>query len=847
MAPAGLGLSTSKAYLTSLYNWIFMRKTSNSLLMGVPQPAKPPDHFHGVFTVRLDTTKKVDKEEEKKIKGVLERLRHYGIDKINESNVEYALRAPSSQGDPEAAFKLLMLLEDTYEGIVKPYDPSIKLLGAVNRDAVTCYLDSLLFAMFMRLDSFEAMLYDNFDDAKRKRLAGLLRLWVNMLRTGRLITTDITTQIQRAIADCGWTDAGQLKQQDPSEAFTFITGQLELPMLTLKMDMFHTGKEDPQDDHKFVNERLLEVAIIDAPVEGREEITLEDCLEHYFNNRIEVKRHLENQRRNTLKAGQSIDGPTKMEKESATHIEVVEVPETPMGGTPVVGTPIAETPSQSRVTPVDKLRPTLGRKRADSIFSQRKIELTGIDPEQFKSEDPNATLDSKLRKMSTKTEVLMPAWQFFKLLPWYTDNMPTSDAQVAAHFSKKRPVLGICLKRYSYTNTGQARRLDTYVDIPLEIAVPDFVSDENMHENGPLVGNFRLMLQSVVCHRGVSLNSGHYICISRVRRSPALQRDSSPEQRRNSTASDDMEDRWVRFDDLHNPRVSYVDIHEVLRKETPYLLFYQVQPIGEDGHSIHDLPSYEEATSRSQSDATPLEKPYLNDAPPSEHVLSQVMSEPVNISRPSTGVADFVTGPDRTSLDTYTLGEQPRGRPTAVPEPEPGSPRRQSITIDTSGSSAGSIRTDNNSVPTTPADEKNSSLLSVANKFGSRRGSRVSKTNEQSRSRPSSREPTNRFALNMSKLTQMVSNKSEPGDAAAAPPANATVNHVTEQKAVEPTSAPPSTTASPAPASRPPVVPSANQSKESVTIPRQTPKLRKEKGNAKRKSQRHEDRDCVLM
>ena len=152
-----------------------------------------------------------------------------------------SLRAAASQGDPEAAFRLLMLLEDTYEGIVKPYEPGVKLLGAVNRDAVTCYLDSLLFAMFVRLDSFEAMLYDTFDDAKRKRLAGLLRLWVNMLRSGRLITTDITAQIQRAIADCGWTDAGHLKQQDPSEGFTFITAQLELPMLTLKMDMFREG------------------------------------------------------------------------------------------------------------------------------------------------------------------------------------------------------------------------------------------------------------------------------------------------------------------------------------------------------------------------------------------------------------------------------------------------------------------------------------------------------------------------------------------------------------------------------------------------------------------------------
>ena len=65
----------------SLYNWCVTHVRRASLLTGAPQPpaAKAPDHFHGVFTVRLDTTKKPDREEEKKVKGILERLRHYGI------------------------------------------------------------------------------------------------------------------------------------------------------------------------------------------------------------------------------------------------------------------------------------------------------------------------------------------------------------------------------------------------------------------------------------------------------------------------------------------------------------------------------------------------------------------------------------------------------------------------------------------------------------------------------------------------------------------------------------------------------------------------------------------------
>lgn len=84
-----------------------------------------------------------------------------------------------------------MLFEDSVGGILKPYDPSVSLLGAENREKVTCYLDSLLFAMFVKVDVFEAILFNDFDDEPRKRLVTVLRLWVNLLRTGRLITTDI--------------------------------------------------------------------------------------------------------------------------------------------------------------------------------------------------------------------------------------------------------------------------------------------------------------------------------------------------------------------------------------------------------------------------------------------------------------------------------------------------------------------------------------------------------------------------------------------------------------------------------------------------------------------------------
>lgn len=187
-----------------------------------------------------------------------------------------------------------------------------------------------------------------------------------------------------------------MHQQDASEAFTFITGKLELPMLTLKMDIYHSGKTDAKDDHKIVNERLLEVSIPEPSEDGKT-ITLEECLESYFNNRIEVKRHL--QRWNTLNT------PISQDKATALHIEVVEVSSRPDSPAP----PTPSTPTAPHARPVST------RRRADSIFSQRKVEV-GDSTDGKSHDDVSVGSPNRQRAISIRNEVMMPAWQFFSLI-----------------------------------------------------------------------------------------------------------------------------------------------------------------------------------------------------------------------------------------------------------------------------------------------------------------------------------------------------------------------------------------------------------------------------------------------
>ncbi|KAF2273779.1 cysteine proteinase [Westerdykella ornata] len=642
------------------------------------------------------------------------------------------------------------------------------MLGAVNRCSVTCYLDALLFAMFARMDSFEAMLFDNFSDEPRKKLAAILRLWVNLLRSGRLIDVELTKHLQEALAKCGWEEAAEVRQQDASEAFTFITGVLDLPLLTLKMDIYHTGREDKEDDHKFVNERLLEVAIPEQ--EDDKMITLEQCLEAYFNNRIEVKRYLE--RQNTVGSPGSLD--RYPDKGSVLHIETIELSSP---SSPVVSTPVSLHPTSAASAP-SPARPFLSRRRADSIFTQRyrtdtvrtTSDREAFDEKQHLHDMWDAGSGGRPRAASLRKEVLMPAWQFFSLIPWYTDKVPQSDAQVAAHFSSQRPVLGICLKRYLMLPDGQPRRLGTYIDIPLEIGLPHFVSDDRMDDSGPLFGNFKLVLQSALCHRGDRVDSGHYVSLVRANRAPhshgTRPRSSAcgehQEQRQQQQQqSEEVEnpDQWLLFDDLAPTRVRPVDIAKALKEESPYLLFFQVQPIDEELASRGDPPRYEDLDAEGSDGQTRHDdkegQEQVEISGNAAAALDMVTSE---VDLASGGMEGMATGPSSATLplapsDSVAAAGSSMSSTRETTEPD----MRSNITIELDAipldsefaekptTGAGTGRT---TVEVTPIEEKSGWLGT--------RGRRASKANVDEsttgKSRPPSQSGEGRLSLTLSRL-----------------------------------------------------------------------------------------------
>lgn len=452
------------------------------------------------------------------------------------SQVTAAINSTFADGDLARAFHLLRYYQVSQHGLFitnECIDKSgnlIKFVGAENWESVMCYMDALLFSMFANLDSFEPVLFlSNHSNVMVQRLSNLLRVYVNLLRSGNLIKLDLTVQICETLYKLGFTESLSHKQQDAATLFEFLTEVLSMPLLTFKIDIQHGGKFNKEDDRKYSKERMLFVSLPEELSDSESthssesldsDILLEECLEHYFNNSISVKRELE--RRATLDSFSTNKG----------SIDLVENIDD--------STRLSESPTKNSSQ-------VMVRTRSSTL----SIWTNSEEPPNIKSK-----------------EVSLPAWMFLRLLPFYTDdnnvsvNNGNSTAKNSKEFARRRPVLPICLKRYSFENQ-KANRLQRKVIIPPIINLPGFVADD--FDDSKSSGNYKLILESAICHRGTSISSGHFISV--VRRDYHNLHETDDEAY-NAT--------WYLYDDLHKPKVVEKSFKEIFNSEWPYILFYRL-------------------------------------------------------------------------------------------------------------------------------------------------------------------------------------------------------------------------------------------------------------------------------
>jgi len=248
------------------------------------------------------------------------------------------------------------------------------------------------------------------------------------------------------------------------------------------------------------------------------------------------------------------------------------------------------------------------------------------------------------------------------------------------------------------------------------MATPHF-AEEDQGENGQsstVESNVKLVLQSVVCHRGHSVEAGHYISLTRANNvGPAY-------GLRPNSHRDGNDDVWLRFDDLAAERVTPVDIKRALTEESPYLLFYKVLPL-EDEVEFDSPPAYAQNLDNLE-------------------LVDQKLAH-LHIDTGGQKSLDVVSWSRRGSVEA-AISEEPSGRTSM------GDSRRLSLAPTSAdsvvGSTSGSIRTLDYVItePVTPLEERKSDPVSTVSTNQQRPGS------GDNGSVPSEK----RFSMSMSKI-----------------------------------------------------------------------------------------------
>ncbi|KAI9298891.1 cysteine proteinase [Neoconidiobolus thromboides FSU 785] len=205
-----------------------------------------------------------------------------------------------SQCDIEHYFKLCNY--DVYEttqyltclalaevGILVSVNETNQLLGVENAAGTSCYIDTILFAMYSHETTFDCLLQSKkLQDKLSESLQTLCRFFVNLLRSNLLVRAEIVESIRKKLIECGW-GTNKYSQEDAGEFFLFLCNLFQLPYLPFNLQLIHGAKLDPKLDTKLIEDRILPLSLpeLNPNNSTKRFITIEDLLlDYFYSNKI---------------------------------------------------------------------------------------------------------------------------------------------------------------------------------------------------------------------------------------------------------------------------------------------------------------------------------------------------------------------------------------------------------------------------------------------------------------------------------------------------------------------------------------------------------------------------------
>lgn len=136
----------------------------------------------------------------------------------------------------------------------------------------TCYLDSLLVALFSSQDIADSLLTPPSPNPNTLPLLSTLRASINHLRAGTVLPRPLISTLRKHLISHGWHSGSS--QQDAAELYGFLWDLLAAPFLPLFSMLSHSGVPDPSDESP-TTERLLWLEVKDGA-------SIAGMLDHYF-------------------------------------------------------------------------------------------------------------------------------------------------------------------------------------------------------------------------------------------------------------------------------------------------------------------------------------------------------------------------------------------------------------------------------------------------------------------------------------------------------------------------------------------------------------------------------------
>ncbi|KAJ2881370.1 hypothetical protein H4R27_004130 [Coemansia aciculifera] len=463
------------------------RKVLEKISTVYHRPAKEPSqhHHHRHLSHLFHTNEYPQSDDPSTGQSALERKKKietvYGqglelarqLDTFALNRMEVAEYLSRTRWDADTAIQRIQILYLTRVGVLYDIDPRIQICGAVNSGGTTCYIDSLLMALFGAQSSCDGLLYMRGDlgSEAANQLQAVCRLVVNYLRAGELVDASLIEEVRTVLHSCGWLGddngcppANRYTQQDVSELYMFLMERLQMPYLPLEVRMVH-GADYDEADSRMVTQRVLELSLPDDDSDSLEQpLLLQSLLERYFfDNRVEqLERSLKADGRDTKRS----KVPDRVRTNAWSILSMYPF-----------YTPQSELGNSNATYPVDAplVVPLLVKRyRVDNQGVVHRIRRRVIAP---------VVLDM--------TNIISQG----------TDR----DTSTELGDRKGRPTAAleggdVFIKSPAPAHRARSRRKSSQS----EASPPPYSSNEQ----------YRLVLRSAICHKGQDANSGHYISLS---------------------------------------------------------------------------------------------------------------------------------------------------------------------------------------------------------------------------------------------------------------------------------------------------------------------------------------------